>query len=1375
MAIRRRSLGSTSDDYGYIDSVLSGLRKEDDEKRKRQERLARAKEAIDRRTRESIEATRPTFGRVAGDVARDVVPTFRQGANWLVGNVAQLGPESAQLLERGARSDNPIAETVMGTRFLSDEQKDIIGNFWRREAVRSQKVADRFKYLKEADTGEDALKEFEKKYEWVYKNAIEEFDSLDDKKKQEVALDASQKQPKTVLGKKLRIYNIESQILEDYLRDKPVRMDKYALSNTATRIGQQMAVLVATGEISAAIAPAGGTGTLAGAIQRSAITGGLNVLEGQAIYAGRDEEFFDRKGTAVLDFVIGSAFPAADEALTAVRKTKEGIELPIFRKAVKKIITDDNAKNRMIKRLISEGVIDDNDAKALKNIARADELEDALKSIETRQIQGPTTPTKITQEPVFGKKPVKVDVEALTKEAESIRATIGSDYLASLPPEIANSKFASLNKRLSEIDSLISGKAKTTPITPKVSQIKTDTGVTKITARSQSGVYSQIKKAATEARNNGNDRLSERLSKLADDVKFDNQYEFFGSKGYKTKFDKIMSESLSQPTGAKEIVGYKTTVEPRQAAFTMSKTDVSKARQKLAQFLGTDTDATKVHKATSALVELAEQGDGRKASFVSKLLSKFAPTRVMAGRGEEMIRAMSNKNTKAGRVIADLMGINEFSKAKIYNSLEGSTKTIKKAFSNKLGKTDVKKVAKWKKLILDTPTNMRGSIDEIMLKAGYSEDVAKASKKIVEALDNRRDIISSITGKEIGFIEGYFPEVFDPAQESAFKSWLKSQGYTPKDEWDVYEIYDNMPRELRSGIEQGRTKIPDRFRVSDPLQALAQWNKDTARRIAELETYGNKFERLDKYYQEIAENFGDGQTQFIKDLLKLQRFGTPKSAATVPASVVRDMIVITKMPLSTIANAAQTINSASVSPRFAAKALKNTLKNWNGATEKALKHGVNLTEVSDYLVEQLYKAKASRPTAAAAEWMLKINMFKSVEKFNRLYSSELGELTVKNWARNPLKRGNKARLLKIGLNPEQIAKNGLSDDMLSMGVRNFVGETQFFVTPKDLPKFASSSELGRTVTHLGSFSMKQMQFYKDWMAKEAIRGNIVPFITFLGLSQAVGAPLGALRNLITGSKNEVGTGEIPGLIENKDYDGILTWVGQNLQRAGGKGYVFESLDSLEYGNTWYEKAMKSGGPAFGELANLIAIAEEDDPWRKEEKWNKWWRKQIPFVGQRLKNEKYPYDPKSAEFWDIIDEFSNEPGLQLSSIRTEDVEEITKLKREGGDLSNSSFAGALISKLNTLRGKQEDEEFDYSEQIKKVEDTIKKLGISEDVAGSYSEKYKDNKSSLKDEMSKEELALLKESKAFVYKYLKNNKKKLEDYPKLKEYTEKYGWQ
>ena len=149
-------------------------------------------------------------------------------------------------------------------------------------------------------------------------------------------------------------------------------------------------------------------------------------------------------------------------------------------------------------------------------------------------------------------------LESLKQEARDIEATMGSPYINSLPPAQAQNKMAGYRRRLAEINKQLNGnepkikkvERKITETEPKLNRVepKSTETVYKITARNQEGVSKQLRELSKKADSEGNTKLGDKLYKLADDVMYDRQYEYFGNKGYKRKLEKLVRDTTqSQP------------------------------------------------------------------------------------------------------------------------------------------------------------------------------------------------------------------------------------------------------------------------------------------------------------------------------------------------------------------------------------------------------------------------------------------------------------------------------------------------------------------------------------------------------------------------------------------------------------------------------------------------------------------------------------------------------------------------------------------------------------------------------------------------------------------------------------------------------------
>jgi hypothetical protein len=372
----------------------------------------------------------------------------------------------------------------------------------------------------------------------------------------------------------------------------------------------------------------------------------------------------------------------------------------------------------------------------------------------------------------------------------------------------------------------------------------------------------------------------------------------------------------------------------------------------------------------------------------------------------------------------------------------------------------------------------------------------------------------------------------------------------------------------------------------------------------------------------------------------------------------------------------------------------------------------------------------------------------------------------------------------MSIKPSELLKP--NKDIMNKFVHNYVGMTQFYIDPIEMQNWATKGELGKTMMQFKPFGVQQQKLINRRILKPMKNGNFAPLARYLGFNIPAGAAMtwvkfkgvAKLYNAIVPESMEMEERgretEIADVIENPRD--IVKYAYESMKESGGFGILSDITDSAKYAESPQEYLIKSaGGVSAGEvwdIGELIAKYGEGmatgDLSYANEQLSKYLLKQVPIVGPYLKQGLYPYDPKSSQFYDVKDD------AKLSSLRKEDIDEATKTLRSGGDMSNTSLAGAISNKIDSLKKKQEDDGISRQKEIDKLIKIAEKYKINTGTAAKYSENYKDSKKDLKESMSDEEKALENESKSFVLNYLKEKGKKLEDYPKLKAYVDKYGW-
>jgi len=537
------------------------------------------------------------------------------------------------------------------------------------------------------------------------------------------------------------------------------------------------------------------------------------------------------------------------------------------------------------------------------------------------------------------------------------------------------------------------------------------------------------------------------------------------------------------------------------------------------------------------------------------------------------------------------------------------------------------------KLKKDKSVDITGVYKEILTK-----DRAKLSgtaKDIVKILDTRAQELKG-AGVPIGNVKKYFPRMLDPGKKEEAIKWLVDNGY--KQQADIVrEVYKRGFRASKADIEYSRIfeDIPagfEKFYVKDPLKVLANWNRETASRLAEAKVFGTKLEKM------TLEGLSPSQRKYTEDIYNMMRYG---KEANKFGQAIRGTQTFTKMGLSVIANATQTTNTAATyGIGRTLKGVMKTLSKPKESASRALKKGINLTEITDTLSGEIYEGANKSLMVKAGKKLLDFSQFSKIERFNRIVAAESAESAIKRWANNPTKYAK--HLKEHNINPQNILKRGLSDDDLAIGVREGVRKTQFYTTPEELPLWTTKGELGRTVTQLSKFSIKQGEFIKNEIIKKAVRGDVVPFFRYLLVGTAFGEMTIGVRNLLSGNKRE------------HDWNEPLARALDDIGGAGGFGYLVDAIDSMKYGRNGVEKVAKAfGGPTVGDLFDIGSIYDSLASGDNEQAskiiakkilgfvpYSKQALAQlkktgvsyggIPYIGGGLEQATKPYDPKYYE-------------------------------------------------------------------------------------------------------------------------------------------------
>lgn len=602
-------------------------------------------------------------------------------------------------------------------------------------------------------------------------------------------------------------------------------------------------------------------------------------------------------------------------------------------------------------------------------------------------------------------------------------------------------------------------------------------------------------------------------------------------------------------------------------------------------------------------------------------------------------------------------------------------------------------------------------------------------------------------GLNIEYRDNYVPHLVDPRSRNQFMTYLQENGMSSAEAADVsYNAIFKVQR-TKTAPEFARVgEIPPEFRLQDPKEIMASYNEMLSKASGQAAAFGPEMEDwaplVEKMVTSVPEvNNMPGMSDFIARFEQLYKYGLDDKGHALKAT--RRYQVLTKMAGAGITNVGQTANTGILTGvTNTAKAIRRIASNPEDARH-AKELLANIGDPGNDLYTRIVDGLSRETNAAdklgakAAEGLLTLNGFKWVERKNREIAALATEqLLEKMQAKNVLTKADKRKLTLLGLN--KISKGAdLTPEDMNMGIRQGVALSQFYTDPKDIMLWTNAGEIGKTVSQLNVFSIKQSEFIKEVMVREAVSAfkegdyakGLLPIARAISLLPA-GAGLEWIRyqgimkayNTATGSNVE---GQHPAhtLDTFNDAEGLgkvaeaYKWAFEKSQRLGGFGYVPGVIEGAQYSDSTLGGLVKGFvGPTgndimtFGDIADLAIRKGEYD--KAGEKFFKEGTKRIPLVGPWLKQGLYPYDPEISQTRDTLKK------VGLEDLSGEDISEYNNARRSGEDLSSTvvaqKIAGIAYDDEGNLRDADNKKRINQ-DRLSKALELMKKLGIDHDAA------------------------------------------------------------
>lgn len=288
-------------------------------------------------------------------------------------------------------------------------------------------------------------------------------------------------------------------------------------------------------------------------------------------------------------------------------------------------------------------------------------------------------------------------------------------------------------------------------------------------------------------------------------------------------------------------------------------------------------------------------------------------------------------------------------------------------------------------------------------------------------------------------------------------------------------------------------------------------------------------------------------------------------------SALRSFNTATLLGRAVIVNSSQPTLSAITAGM---KPLLSTIKQFSSkrGREEARNFTLRIGEaldgaITDYLRHDLNPGKLQRASTA----VLRRTGFLAVERFNRRFASAMGQ----HWFHDLVTKAKLGddlalrQLKRFGIDPAKAARGQLDRKDLLEFAQNFVSETQFRLTPEELP-IAASSEWWRTAMQFKTFGLKATEMM---LSDIETRGLGAFAKRAIPASAAVGTIVNPIRRLTAGRSPFPEEGE--------------SWTSFLLDGAfavGIGGLLFDAIQASERGSI----PEFVGGPTVGLAEDVLS-------------------------------------------------------------------------------------------------------------------------------------------------------------------------------------------
>lgn len=436
-------------------------------------------------------------------------------------------------------------------------------------------------------------------------------------------------------------------------------------------------------------------------------------------------------------------------------------------------------------------------------------------------------------------------------------------------------------------------------------------------------------------------------------------------------------------------------------------------------------------------------------------------------------------------------------------------------------------------------------------------------------------------------------------------------------------------------------------------QAARRYAQSVADRFTEAEKFGRGDETVANLINRISQEGGDyNEAQKIFDYMYQ---GLPKNKAV---SAATQFNLATKLDLGAITNLSQGVNTIT----------KGGFKDFaKGLVKGFTKEGDDLAELAN-VYDDLVAVKETGVNPAKLVRAI-MYPFGKVERFNRRTAANTGKFFAERMAKKIAKNPDNAfairQLQSLGLDPQKIAKGGLTSEDILVAANRFSELTQFKPNVLNTPRLWKTP-VGRLAMQFKSFSYMQTRFITNEIAKEASKGNFAPLARFLMVVPLASVATQSVRNMVTGRSEKSDATSL----DIRDWDKYVKAGGSFFSEPLAQGQFLADTFKNPYASPLKKISRAAGtfgGPTVGEVGNFLTaleskgrIGRDNNMFKQDRDENlelkRYASGQIPFVGELIKNKAFAF-PESKK--DIVKRLAGGEGKQavpgVSTARAEELD------------------------------------------------------------------------------------------------------------------------